>query len=119
MGTKNRNCTKFFSNAQEEKVAKLVNGKVVAGSGSPHFCAGDVITEDWLFECKCPMTERQSFSLKKEWFIKNEREKQQLLKPYSGIVFQFAPNTTNYVVIDEKTFKLMYEIFENYGKENA
>lgn len=117
MPTKNQNCTKFYSNAQEDYFSKFIGAKRVPASGGCMFHCGDVVSDDWLFECKCPITERQSFSLKKEWFIKNERERQQLQKSYSGIVFQFAPNTTNYIVIDEKTFKLMYEIFENYGKE--
>lgn len=118
MGTKNQESTKFYSNAQEEYFSKFIGARKVPASGGCRFNCGDIVADNWLFECKCPMSEKQSFSLKREWFTKNEREKHQLQKPYSGIVFQFAPNTTNYVVIDEKTFRLMYNIFEGYGDNN-
>lgn len=113
MGTKNRNCTKFFSNAQEKDVAKLVGGKVVAGSGSPHFCCGDVITDDWLFECKTSMRPKQSFSIKKEWIDKNERERMDSQKPYSALVFQFEESGENYFIVNEKTFKILLDSLEN------
>ena len=104
--------TRYFSSKQEEYISKLLGGKKVAGSGSPHFCAGDVITDDWLFECKCPMTERQSFSIKKEWIDKNERERMDLQKPYSSLVFQFEPDGENFFVVREKLFKEMLDRFQ-------
>lgn len=104
--------TRYFSSRQEEYIAKLLGGRTTANSGAAKFNAGDVITDDWLFECKCPMTERQSFSIKKEWIDKNERERMDLQKPYSSLVFQFEPDGENYFVIKEKLFKEMLDKFE-------
>ena len=111
--TKNKNATKYYSTKQEKYIASILNGKTVSGSGSPHFCAGDVVTDDWLIECKTTMQPKQSFSIKKEWLDKNEREKHQLQKPYSALVFQFKEDGENYFVVNEKTFKILLDSFQN------
>ena len=36
----------------------------------------------------------------------------QLGKPYCALAFQFAPNSPNYYVIDEKLFKKLLEYME-------
>ena len=54
----------------------------------------------------------ESFSIKKEWLTKNNLERMQLGKPYCALAFQFAPNTPNYYVIDEKLFKKLLEYME-------
>ena len=103
--------TRYYSSKQEEYVAKLVNGKTVPGSGSPHFCCGDVVTKNWLFECKTTTKPKESFSIKKEWLDKNEKERMGLQKLYSALVFQFKEDGTNYFVINESLFKEMMEVF--------
>lgn len=113
MGTKNQNSTKFFSNAQEEYISKLLGGQKVPGSGSPRFYAGDVLIEDFLLECKTSMKAKSSFSIKKDWVDKNERERKDLQLPYSAVVFQFEPNGENYFVVNERTFKILYETLKN------
>lgn len=110
---KNKSATRYFSNKQEQYVAKLLGGHTVSGSGSPHFCGGDVrIGNEWLIECKTSMKPKESFSVKKEWIEKNERERMDLQIPYSTLVFQFEEDGTNYFVLDEKTFKKMKEVFD-------
>lgn len=109
---KNKSATRYFSDKQEQYVANLLGGHTVSGSGSPHFCGGDVIAGDWLIECKTSMKPKESFSIKKEWIEKNERERMDLQIPYSALVFQFEENGTNYFVLDEKTFKKMKETFD-------
>lgn len=113
MSTKNRNCTRFYSNQQEKYIASLMGGVVQSNSGASFFTAGDISTQDWLFEAKTVMSPHKSVSLKKEWFEKNERERKSLMKPYSALWFQFEPNGENYVVLNERTFKLLYENFQN------
>ena len=49
--------TRWYSNRQEKKVAKAVNGKQTANSGATAFQKGDVTTNDWLIECKTKTTE--------------------------------------------------------------
>ena len=112
MGTKNKNSSRFFSNSQEEYISKLLNGRLSVNSGAAKFNAGDVITDDWLIECKTSMKPKQSFSIKKEWITKNERERMDLQKPYSSLVFQFEPDGENFFVVKEKLFKEMLDRFQ-------
>ena len=108
--TKNKNATRYYSSKQEKYIASILGGKLVPGSGSAHVCCGDVVTDDWLIECKTTMKPKESFAIKKEWLTKNEKERMDSQKPYSALCFQFAEGTTNYFVINEKTFKLMLNL---------
>lgn len=101
--------TRFYSSKQEDYIASIVGGRTTANSGAARFNAGDVVTDDWLFECKTTTKPKQSFSIKKEWIEKNERERMDLQKPYSALVFQFEENGTNYFVVNEKTFKILLD----------
>lgn len=107
--TKNKNATRYYSMKQEEYISGILNGKVQPGSGSPHFYCGDVVTDDWLIECKTSMKPKESFAIKKDWIIKNERERMDLQKPYSSLVFQFEPDGENYFIVNEKTFKILLD----------
>lgn len=67
----------FFDRAlspqdQEERVARVVGGRRVPGSGASMFAKGDVRSEHFLVECK--RTEHASLSLKKEWLDKISAE---------------------------------------------
>ena len=104
--------TRFYSSRQEKAIAKAVGGKKVANSGATTFNKGDVKTEDWLFEAKTKTSESQSFSIKKEWLLKNKEEAFAMGKAYSALVFDFGDGH-NYYVLDEKTFLKMKEAFEN------
>ena len=117
MPTKNQKCTRFYSNQQEQYIASLMGGKLQSNSGASLWVAGDVVTQDWLFEAKTVMSPHKSVALKKEWFEKNERERKDLMKPYSALWFQFEPDGENYVVVNEKTFKLLYDNFQNVNEE--
>ena len=64
--------TRFYSNKQEKKVAKAVQGKQVANSGATPFYKGDVITDNWLIECKTSTNVKASFGIKREWLEKNK-----------------------------------------------
>ena len=76
--------TRFYSNRQEKRIAKAVQGKQVANSGAPAFCAGDVKTEKWLFEAKTKVEESKSFSIKREWIEKNKEEAFAMGKEYNA-----------------------------------
>ena len=110
--TTNKNCTKWFSTKQESAFAALIGGKTVPASGGAKFTAGDVITDDFIFECKTTMTPKKSISIKYDWIVQNEKERMSLLKPYSAVVFNFESEGKNYVVLDENTFKKMYSKFK-------
>lgn len=105
--------TRFYSDKQEKKVAKAVSGRKVANSGATAFQKGDVTTDKILLECKTATTEKQSFSIKKDWLEKNKEEAFEMGKEYSVLVFNFGPDTDNYYILDEKTFKEFKEAIES------
>ena len=96
--------TRFFSNKQEKYIAKELDGKKVANSGATAFNKGDVLLENWLIEAKTCTSEKQSFSIKKEWLEKNKEEAFAMRKDYNALAFNFGDNK-NYYIVDEKTFK--------------
>lgn len=103
---------RYFSKKQEKAVAKITGGKTVANSGATRFAKGDAVTSQFLLECKTVTKEQKTFTLKKEWFIKNKEEAFAMRKPYNAVVFDFGDGE-RYYIIDEKTFKTIQEILEN------
>ena len=101
--------TRFYSNRQEKKVAKVLKGKTVANSGAIPFGAGDVQADNWLLECKTMTEERKSFTVKREWLTKNKEEAFSMGKEFNALVFDFGDNGDRYYIIDERTFKLLKE----------
>lgn len=109
--TYNKKSTRYYSNAQEKKVAKAVGGKKVANSGATNFNKGDVTTDDWLIECKTKFNIAKSFAIKKEWLLKNREEMFAMGKSYNALVFDFGDGN-NYYVLDEKTFLMLKDLLE-------
>ena len=104
---RNKKCTRYYSNRQEKSVAKAVNGKQTANSGATNFQKGDIITDNFLIECKTCMEDKKSFSIKKEWIDKNKEEAFAMRKSYSALAFNFGPSSENYYIIDERLFKIL------------
>ena len=100
--------TRRFSKAQETSVAKKLNGSTTANSGATPYIKGDVLTEDFLLECKTKTTHSDSISIKKEWLEKIEKESLFMGKKYEALVFNFGPNEKNYVIISEDLFKDLF-----------
>lgn len=96
--------TRWYSKRQEKNVAKTLGGKQVANSGATAFNKGDVTLDEWLLECKTKTKESDSFTIKREWLIKNREEAFAMRKPYNALVIDFGDGT-NFYLIDEKTFK--------------
>ena len=106
--------TRYYSKRQENKVAKAVDGKRTANSGATAFQKGDVITKDWLIECKTKIKDCNSFTIKEDWLLKNEEEAFAMGKNNSALCFDFGPNANKrYYVISERLF----EILKNYMEE--
>jgi len=95
--------TRFYSNRQEQHIAKVTNGKQTANSGATAFSKGDVRTDQFLIEAKTCVSEKQSFTIKKEWLLKNEEERFAMGKDYSALAFNFGDDV-NYYIISEKLF---------------
>ena len=114
--------TRFYSNRQEKHIAKVTNGKQTANSGATAFSKGDVRTDMFLIEAKTCVSEKKSFSIKKEWLEKNEEERFAMNKDYSALAFSFGDDV-NYYVISEKLFIklvnfLKEEMYESPSNRN-
>ena len=44
--------TRYYSDKQEMSVAKAVGGRKTPNSGATPYVKGDVLTKQWIFECK-------------------------------------------------------------------
>jgi hypothetical protein len=108
----NKNATRYYSNKQEKHVAKAIGGRKTANSGATMFQKGDVVANDWLIECKTCLTEKQSFSIKREWIDKNEEEAFAMGKHHSAVCFNFGEthHTQNFYIISEEEFKRLVEL---------
>jgi len=111
--TNNKKSTRYFSGRQERKVAKKLGGKQVANSGAATFVAGDVITKEWLIECKTKTKDCSSFTIKEDWLLKNEEEAFAMGKNNSALCFDFGPSANKrYYVISERLFEILKNCVE-------
>ena len=115
--TNEKKPTRYYSNIQETNVANAIGGKKVANSGATAYNKGDVVDSGWLLECKTQTKDKDSFTIKKEWFDKNLDESIFMKKNHSAVVVNFGPNSKNYYIIDEQTFLRMKELLDIYGDE--
>lgn len=97
--------TRWYSTKQEKAVAKTMGGKRTPNSGATPWAKGDVVTDDFLIECKTTTTPKASFSIKKEWLVKNKEEAFSTGKSHNALCFDFGDGGDRYYIIDEKTFK--------------
>ena len=115
MATKNKESTRYYSNIQEERVAKMLNAYRQSNSGASTFAAGDVYNKraSILIECKTYMTDKSSFSIKKEWLIKNREEAKSKRLSNNCLAFSFGPDEAeDYFIIDKKLMKFLIEKLE-------
>lgn len=114
MATKNKESTRYFSDLQEKSVCKELGAFQQPNSGAGKFRKGDVVHKEssTLIECKTCTSDKDSFSVKKEWIKKNREEKfsQRLLN--SCIAFNFGPNQENFYIIDSNMMKYLLEKLE-------
>ena len=119
MATKNKEPTRYYSNLQEEYISKLLDAIKQPSSGSGKFRKGDCINYNasLLIEAKTTTSDKESFSIKKEWITKN-KEEAFTQRVFNGcIAFNFGPNQSNYFVIDEKLMKFLVEKLEEENKD--
>lgn len=110
--TKNQDSTRYYSNLQEQKVAKLLGGRQTPNSGATNFVKGDIICDEasLLIECKTCTSNKESFSIKKEWLDKNLIEAKMSHYSNNMLAFNFGPDSNkNYFIIDEKLAKYLVD----------
>lgn len=113
---KNKESTRYFSDLQEKSVCKDLGAEQVVNSGAGKFRKGDVVhkASSTLIECKTCTSDKDSFSIKKEWIKKNKEEKFSQRLSNSCIAFNFGPGQENYYVIDSNLMKFLIEKLEEY-----
>lgn len=103
--------TRFYSDRQEKKVAKAVKGRQTANSGATKFSKGDVVTDNFLIECKTCTKEQKSFTIQREWFDKNDEEAFAMHKDYSAVAFDFGDGVNRYI-ISESLFQQLQQYLQ-------
>ena len=98
--------TRKYSKAQEKRIAKNTGGRLQPNSGATPFMKGDIITEDFLIECKTKTKESASMSIKKEWLEDIQFESFAMGRSNWALGFNFGGlnNPENFYIIDERLF---------------
>jgi CTP:phosphocholine cytidylyltransferase-like protein len=65
---------KEISQIQEKRVAAILDGQTVFGSGCIDFYKGDVYKDNIFIECKTNEVPRKSISVKQEWIDKAKEQ---------------------------------------------
>lgn len=93
-------------------MAKAVGGHKVANSGATTFNKGDVVTDKFLIECKTCTKEQKTFTIKREWIVKNREEAFAMGKSYSAIAIDFGDGEQHYIV-GQSLFDRLLNALEN------
>jgi hypothetical protein len=107
--TKNKESTRYFSDAHEKSICRALGGKQNSNSGAGNFNKGDVVVSEasLLIEAKCCMSPKNSVSIKREWIEKNRQEAFMSRKDNHVVCVNFEPDGNNYYLIDEKLMKFL------------
>ena len=108
----NKKPTRYYSDKQEKRTARVLGGKVQVSSGSSDFLKGDVVCNSCLVECKTCTEPKKSFSIKKEWLEKIDEQCFAMGKQYPILAFDFG-DKQNYYILDERTMKRFIDFLEN------
>lgn len=95
---------KKVSIKQEERIAKLFSGKRTPQSGGGKFILGDVLSKDFLIECKTSVTVKDSYSVKKEVLKKADEQRREMGKPFYALAFSFG-DEEDFFVINKRAMK--------------
>ena len=110
-----KNSTRAAADRHEKSICKALGAKQQSNSGSGYFEKGDVICEEanLLIEAKCTMSPKQSFSIKKEWLVKNKKEALSMRKANQALCFRFDPEGDNYYIINESLMQYLIKCLSN------
>lgn len=111
MSTKNNSSTRYYSNMQEESICKLLGVRRQPNSGASKFNKGDLISKEasLLLECKTCVSPKDSFSIKKDWIVKNKEEALAQRLTNNCLAFSFGPEQENYFIINERLMKYLID----------
>lgn len=111
MSSQNKDSTRYYSDLQEKAVCKELGARQQPNSGATKFRKGDVVQRDasLLIECKTCTSDKDSFSIKKDWIVKNKEECFTQRVNSGAIAFNFGPNQENYYIINSNLMKFLIE----------
>jgi hypothetical protein len=109
--------TREKSKAHEQYIEGKLDIRRTPNSGATVFKKGDLEDELSLFECKTKMNESKSFSIKKEELDKIREESIARSKTFQFYIFNFGDIKENYVVMELRDFRLMYEDYKELFNE--
>ena len=100
--------TRFYSDKQEKKVVKAFGGKQTPNSGATPWAKGDVLTDQFLIECKTSVAEKSTFSVPKKWLTKMQEEAFAMGKEHAALGFDYGDGQMFYI-INDRLFKRLVE----------
>lgn len=111
----NVNSTRYYSDAHEKSICKALGARQQPNSGASKFSKGDIVHDgaSMLIEAKCAMSEKQSVSVKKEWFEKNKSESFAIRKSNQAVCINFGPDTDNLYIINERLMQYLIKCLSN------
>lgn len=112
MANNNKESTRYYSNLQENYIAKLLGGTRSANSGAGKWTKSDIEVKSasMSIECKTVMQEKSSVSIKKEWIDKHEKECIEARLENPVLAISFTPDgKDNYYVINQKLMSYLVE----------
>ena len=114
----NTSSTRYYSDAHEKSICKALGARQQPNSGAAKFNKGDVVHDgaSMLIEAKCTMSEKQSVSVKKEWFEKNKSESFGVRKSNQAVCINFEPDGDNYYIINERLMRFLVDKLQEEGE---
>ena len=103
------------ADTQADFVATLLGAKKTTRSGATLIGGkGDVADDISLFECKTSMVEKDSFTVKREWLDKIQKERFEDRKRFAFLVQNFGGrgDIDNYVVMRIEDFEELYNAYK-------
>ena len=117
----NKTSTRFVAGIQENKIAKLLDGQVCPNSGAGKWSKSDVrvLSASLSVECKTSMSNKDSFSIKKDWIKKHKEEAFSNRLQNTAIAISFNPDASeNFFIIDSKLMVyLVDKLKEDYERD--
>lgn len=115
MSNKNKDSTRYYSDLHEKSVCEALNCTQTPNSGATKFSCADVYNynANMLIECKCSMSEKQSFSIKEDWINKLKKEAWEKRYYNFALCFTFKPEGENYYIIPERLMKYLINELTN------
>jgi hypothetical protein len=107
--------TKQKSLEQEERVAKLFGGRRTPQSGGGKWKKGDVLTDLFLIECKTTITEKPSYTIKKEILEKANIQRKEMMKPFYAQAFTFGDDT-DFFIFPKNAVEYLLALYTQVGE---